>query len=457
MPVISYEFAGCEFAGYEFTGYGLRVTRLVSSVDRDKRMKCDSEPKTPALETRNAQLATWQLATRQLATRQLATRQLATRQLANSQTRYSFLCFVAVLLLHSGLVAGQSPVEDATAAIKRGDYAAAERALARDPELSLLKGILQFHRGQYGAAQSTLEGVLEKGDDPNARTFLALSRAATGKCEIASRDLEAQLNENSNSDLRRLAGIALVQCHLSHNRVTEAFSLIGRLGALYPADADVLYLKARLHMKAWNEAVFQMFQKTPASFRVNQLSAEIFEIQGRYGEAASEYRKAIEKNPAGLNLHYRLGRALLLQSHAPEALAEAANQFEIELALNPSDAVAEYQIGQILIAQQKPAEAATRFERTLALSPEFTEALVALGKLRLDSKLYSDAIQLLERAVRLAPKSEAAHYNLMIAYRNAGDSDKALREKNELEKLQRPPEGEFTDFLKKLGERPPQQ
>jgi hypothetical protein len=58
---------------------------------------------------------------------------------------------------------------------------------------------------------------------------------------------------------------------------------------------------ARLHMKAWNDAVFQMFEKTPASFRVNQLSAEIFEIQGKYGEAIAEFRKAIEKNRAALN------------------------------------------------------------------------------------------------------------------------------------------------------------
>jgi hypothetical protein len=43
----------------------------------------------------------------------------------------------------------------------------------------------------------------------------------------------------------------------------------------------------------------------------------------------------------------------------------------------------------------------------------------------------------------------------MIAYRNAGRMADARREKAELDKLQRPPEGEFTEFLKKLGEQPP--
>jgi len=103
-------------------------------------------------------------------------------------------------------------------------------------------------------------------------------------------------------------------------------------------------------MKAWNDAVFQMFEKTPASFRVNQLSAEIFEIQGKYGEAIAEFRKAIEKNRMALNLHFRLGRALLMESHSADSLEAARQEFESELKLNPSDAAAEYQIGQILLA-----------------------------------------------------------------------------------------------------------
>jgi hypothetical protein len=44
----------------------------------------------------------------------------------------------------------------------------------------------------------------------------------------------------------------------------------------------------------------------------------------------------------------------------------------------------------------------------------------------------------------------------MMAYRNAGRTADAQREKAELDKLQKSPEGEFTDFLKRLGEKPPQ-
>ena len=326
---------------------------------------------------------------------------------------------------------------------------------AQDP---VAKGIEEFHQGRYDAAKITLEQALRrKSGDIHARTFLALSRAATGSCDAAATDLYDAFTNRQYADLRRLAGLALVECHLAHNRLEAAVPVALSLERDFPADADVLYEAARLHMKAWNDVVFQMFQKTPASYRVNQVSAEIFEIQGRYKDAVAEYRKAIEKNPAAINLHFRLGRALLLQSHSPDALEAARKEFEAELKLNSSDAVAEYEIGQILLAQNQPREAAPRFERALAEAPDFAEALLAVAKLRADAQRYDEAIPLLERAVRLEPASESAHYNLMLAYRNAGRTADAQREKAEVDKLKRPPSGEFTEFLKKLGEKAPNQ
>jgi Flp pilus assembly protein TadD len=75
--------------------------------------------------------------------------------------------------------------------------------------------------------------------------------------------------------------------------------------------------------------------------------------------------------------------------------------------------------------------------------------------LRNEARRSPEAIPLLEKAVELAPPSEAAHYALMIAYRNAGRMDDARREKTRLDELHKTPDGEFSDFLKKLGEKPP--
>ena len=323
-------------------------------------------------------------------------------------------------------------------------FAAAGLAAQSSP---VAAGIAAFDRGDYKTARADLE---QAPSDPRARLYLALTRAATGGCDAAVPELAKGFAAGEN---RRLAGLALAQCHTAGKRFAEAGAVIAQLEKLFPTDADVLYVSADYHMKAWNDAIYRMYRNAPSSYRVDQLSAEVFETQGKYTEAIAEYRKALEKNPKALNLHYRLGRALLQQSHDPAVLEQARKEFEAELALNPSDAVAEYQVAEILAAEQQKAQAAEHFERAAELRPDFPEALIAVAKLRIEAKRYADAIALLERAIKLQPRNETAHYNLMMAYRNAGRAADAQREKAELEKLQKPPEGEFTDFLKRLGDK----
>jgi tetratricopeptide (TPR) repeat protein len=314
--------------------------------------------------------------------------------------------------------------------------------LAQNP---LDQGIGEFQKGQYAAARRHLQSAVQTNPtDTRARVFLALARAGAGECAAVLPDLFKEYATGTDAPLKRLAGLALASC------------LDSQLKSEYPADADVLYQSARHHMREWNDTLAQMFEKTPASYRVNQISGEVFETQGRFAEAASEYRKAITKNPRVLDLHYRLGRALLLTDKSPATLAEARREFQAEIALNAGDAAAEYQVGQILIAEGNRDASLPHFERALAIRPDFTEALIAVGKARLEAKQFPAAIQLLESAVRQQPRSEAAHYNLMLAYRNAGQMEKARAQKLELDKVRKPPSGEFTEFLKKLGEKGPQ-
>ena len=317
------------------------------------------------------------------------------------------------------------------------------------------QGVGAFEHGHYVEACRLLQdAVLRAPNDEHARAFLALARAGAGHCAEAIPELTARFGASADPDLARLSGLALVQCLVAKGETDKAVPVTAQLAAKYPDDADVLYQAARLHMKAFTDVTHRMFERTPASFRVNQLSAEIFETEDRFAQAAAEYRKAIQKNPQALDLHFRLGRAILLESHSPEALAAARTEFEAELALNADDAAAEYQIGQILNAAAKPADALPHYERALALSPDFAEAALAVGKMRVQAKRFAEAIQLLERVIKLDARNQAAHYSLMIAYRNSGQMDKARSEQEAYEKLERTPEGEFTDFLKKLGEKP---
>ncbi len=315
------------------------------------------------------------------------------------------------------------------------------------------EGLAAFRDGRYSVAFEKLRtAAASDPQDATARTFLALTEAAREDCEAALPVLETT---RGSADLERLASLAAVKCYSASSNDAKTFALLEKLQRQYPKDADVLYLTARLHMKAFNDATFAMFQQTPGSYRVHELSAQIFEVQNRYGDAVAEYRKAIDGNPGATDLHFRLGRALLLENHGPEALEQAAEAFRAELKVSPEDGACEFQLGQIAQVQGRRPEARTHFERALQLSPDFVQAAIALAKLETQDKHLTAAIALLQRAVKLQPANETAHYALMTAYRDAGDMARAKTEKQTLDRLQKPPEGEFSEFLKKLGETKP--
>jgi tetratricopeptide (TPR) repeat protein len=318
----------------------------------------------------------------------------------------------------------------------------------------LVEGLEAYKKGDYVTAERSFRQAVDQGGDPRAASLLALVQASTGRCADGEPVL-AKTVETGEPGLRRLMGLALARCRMAAGRLDDAAAVLSSLRVTDPADADVLYETARLQMRAWNETIKQLYEKNPSSFRVNQLSGEILETQGQYAEAAEEYRKAIAKNPRALNLHFQLARALMNSSHEPETLDQALKEIEAELALNPSDAVAIYQAARILQVRERAGDAATRYEEALKLRPDFVEALCALGTLRNEERRSAEAIPLLEKAVQLAPSSEAGHYALMIAYRNTARMDDAKREKARLDELHKAPEGEFSDFLKKLGEKPP--
>jgi predicted Zn-dependent protease len=324
-------------------------------------------------------------------------------------------------------------------------FAAAGRA-----QSSIDDGIAAFKEGRYSLALVKLKNA----KDPTGLAFLALAQAATGDCKTALAGMAVL--QGQDPTVQRLVGLAQVKCYSATGDNAHAFVLSDQLQKQYPSDADVLYMAAKLHMKAFNDATFAMFQRTPASYRVHELSAEIFETQNRFAEAIPEYRKAIELNPNAPDLHFRLGRAMLLQSHDSRALDEATAEFQAELKLSPEDSACEFQLGQIALVKSNYTEAKTRFERALTLSPKFVQAQISLAKAYLQEKNYGEAIRLLTQATQAQPANESAHYSLLTAYRNAGQMDKAKEEKAVLDRLQKTPEGEFSDFLKKLGEKQPE-
>src|ERR1022692_302092 len=74
------------------------------------------------------------------------------------------------------------------------------------------QGVIAFQQGHYLQATRLLaDAVRANPHDEHARTFLALTRAATGHCPEAVTDLTDRFQKSENRDLARAAGLAPAQ------------------------------------------------------------------------------------------------------------------------------------------------------------------------------------------------------------------------------------------------------
>jgi len=158
------------------------------------------------------------------------------------------------------------------------------------------------------------------------------------------------------------------------------------------------------------------------------LTAELLESDGDFPSAAEQYREALRIEPGLPGAHRALGVALMNSATDEATRAQAQKLFEQELALNPSDAQSEYQVGEIFWLRNQPAEALMHFMRAVELNPNFTDALIAAGKAATARDQPERALAWLQKAVEIDPDNEVTHYRLAQAYRKMGKTREATEE-----------------------------
>src|SRR5439155_9782051 len=70
----------------------------------------------------------------------------------------------------------------------------------------------------------------------------------------------------------------------------------------------------------------ELAETAPSSNQAHQLNAESLEVQGKWEEAAAEYRRILEHNPRAVGIHFRLGRLLLSKPDPDGSLAERSEE-----------------------------------------------------------------------------------------------------------------------------------
>ena len=255
-----------------------------------------------------------------------------------------------------------------------------------------------------------------------------LDLAKSGHCKEALPLLKKAL-QTSDKDHQREAGLAGIRCAMVNNQFDAAGDFLRLLKREFPHDPEVLYVSVHTYSDLATRASQELATSAPNSAPAHELNAESLEMQGKWEQAEKEYQVVLQQNPLLPGIHFRLGRLLLSKPNpTPDAAEEAKKEFQQELKIDPSNAGAEYVLGELSRQAQQWDDAIAHFSRAAKLDGGFGDAFLGWGMTLIATKRFPEAVTPLERAVRLEPANPAAHYNLAVAYARSGHKQEGEKE-----------------------------
>ena len=298
-------------------------------------------------------------------------------------------------------------------------------------------GLIYFLQGRFGDAVPSFRAALGmKPGVPNVSALLAMSLAELGRHADALPGLEEGFENPAAKDLRRLIGLQLQRSYLALDRVRDAGRIMARLSALYPDDPEILYHAGRYHADRAATAMRRLLDIAPHSVWGRQAAAEALDSRGNHELAIIEYRKVLAEQPGRPGAHYSIARAIQASAGKSGSQDDALDEYRKELQVDPSNALAAYEAGEILRKRSRLAAAREFFQQAVSQRPNFALGRVALGRVLRELDDPRQARTHLEAAVRLAPENEVARYQLALIYRALGDLAAAQREMQRFQQLQ---------------------
>ncbi len=257
----------------------------------------------------------------------------------------------------------------------------------------------------------------------------AATLAESGHCAEALPVLQKTVAHITEKALQKRVGLDGVRCAtaLVEDAALQEFLLT--LSRQFPHDPEVLYVLTHGYSDLSSRSAQALAQTAPDSVPALEMDADTNEMSGKWDEAEKDYRKILEKNPRYPGIHFRLARLLLSKPNpAPDFAEQAKKELNQELEIDPSNAGAEYVLGELARHAQDLSEAENHFSRAIKLDPRFGEAYLGLGMTLLAEKKYPEAVSPLQVAVKAQPGNPAAHYSLATAYSRTGRKEEAEKE-----------------------------
>jgi len=304
----------------------------------------------------------------------------------------------------------------------------------QDDELSIARSLLQ--KGKNSEAISLLETIATRQPElKGVKHELGVAYYREGEYLEAAKYLQDAWTENKDDrDAAQLLGLS----YYFSGRPVEAIPALEKVRSWRPeANIDALYILAVCYAVARRHAealgmFAHLYGVSPDSAAAHLLMGRMLIRQGLDPIAKSEIRTALRISPQIPLGHLALGELNLYGGNYFKAVQE----FEAELALNPTCTPALTHLAEVFWRLNRDDDSQRVLRRSISLDPMDPSPYVVLGKVLLREGQLALAEKNLHRAISLDPSSYTAHYFLGQLYRDQGNSEAAQREMNAAARIQ---------------------
>ena len=208
-----------------------------------------------------------------------------------------------------------------------------------------------------------------------------LKLANDGHCQQAIPLLRKAAAQPGDKDLKRQLGFNGVRCAMSENQPDAAVDFLRFLNREFPHDPDVLYVSVHTYSDLSTSAAQELAATAPNSYQARRLNAEALELQGKWDQAASEYKRILEQDPRMPGIHFLLARLLLSKPDpSPTVAEEAKKELQQEIEIDPTNAGAEYVLGELALAGQPVARSHRALHPRHQAGRHFRRCLPGVGR-----------------------------------------------------------------------------
>ncbi len=322
--------------------------------------------------------------------------------------------------------------EEALAAERYEDAAQAyEKLRELDPrvaEVHARLGLIYFQQRKFAQAVAALRrAVALKPGLPNIDILLAMSLSELGRHQEALPGLEKGFQQSADKALKRMCGLELQRAYTNLRRDSDAVKVALELVQLYPEDGEILYHAGRVFGNFAYLTMVRLSEVAPNSVWSLQALGDANQSLGAYDRAIDRYRQVLAADPNRPGVHFQLGRVLLARAERGERRAEdlaaAAQAFEREVELDPTNANAAYELAELHRQAGRLEKARELFETALNYYPAFAEAQIGLAKVLITARQPEKALNCLRKAISQEPGNEVPYYLLSQVYGMIGNKE----------------------------------